>query len=382
MHPIMLRLVASGIVLGGTIGSAAAGDYDTLRVAGMSNFDGMIAGPANSGAMLSPDGARLFHVGTNQACLYNLTGPQPAQVICGKLPERMSGPEDMFWSPDDGHMVMPTYRDAFEAFRDTDIKVLDPTTLAITNLTDDGVDGSIMKRGPANMDAAAQWLDADMLIFLRLPFGTDGAKAREPASLMSIDLGGAPRELLKPISHGRGIAYALDVASDGTTVVYALEDRDNPDAAGIYFLDLANPAPKRITPMSEIRGLVAGLAFSADGKYFVVLGRDPKGYIAVTLVEVATGTATQLWPNLQIGGVAWSPAGSALAYLVSAEDGDSQLSGLYLAEPPSATGRLLKEGPFMPPFCCSQPVTWASNDTMVLGNIEEMDRPYFIRFAR
>ena len=70
---------------------------------------------------------------------------------------------------------MPTYSDAFERFRDTDIAVFDPETFTRTNLTDDGVDGQPHETftGPRS-STSRRWVDDDTIAFIRYEIPAGG----------------------------------------------------------------------------------------------------------------------------------------------------------------------------------------------------------------
>ena len=71
-------------------------------------------------------------------------------------------------------VVMPTYVAGVLGLNDTDVRVFDPDTMAVTNLTDDGYDGSLPKSLPSvNFDLIARWLGDDTILFLRYPIGKE-----------------------------------------------------------------------------------------------------------------------------------------------------------------------------------------------------------------
>lgn len=377
MHRTLPCLAISLLAAAFATTVAIAGDYDGLTVSAMTNIEGM-AGPANTAMLLSPDGTRLLHIDSSSTCLYEMTAAEPQELSCGEMPGHPTAPEDMFWSPDHAALLWPSYSFAFQHFGDTDVETLDPATMALTNLTDDGFDGSLGK-GKAELDTAAQWLDAKTIIFVRHSVPADRA-APKPAALMSMKLGAEPQKLAQ-LTDGQGLVTAMAVNADATAAAYVLDDSNAPDRAGVYLLQPIGGTPRRLAADADLGGSPSGLKFSADGKYLAALGLNPDG-IDATLFEIATGTATRLFADQNVIGVAWSPTGSALAYVVhDRTPGGAQ--GLYLADPPASPGRLLHDGTFMPPVCCGrQAIVWASNDTMVLGNTKEMNRPYLLRFTR
>lgn len=379
-----MRLAAGLVILVVTIGAAQAGDFDTLKVESSVNFSKMIAGPGISGAVLSPDGARLFHVWVKDLCVYDLTGSEPEQLTCVESTARATSPQDAFWSPDGKHLTWPTYEQAFMRFEDTDIQALDAATLALTNLTDDHFADTLMRDGPANLDAAADWLDDDTIVFLRTPIGKEGMTSREPSQLMTVDVGGGETKMLAgPLTEGVGFAIALDVARD-RTIAYLVFDVKAPERAGVYLLDPGASEGRLVTPMSALSNEPSGIAFSAEGNYLLAVDWGPEGEVFADMIETSTGTVTPLFgAGDGVAGVAWSPVGTAIAYIVRSNKAKDTPGKLFLAEPPTAPGRLLETGPFMTPICCQLPMmTWARNDTMVLGNMEKMDQPFLIRFQR
>lgn len=388
MRRVLSQLAAAALVLSAAAG-AVASDFGTLRVASVTPLPGLFAGPANSGLFLSPDGTRALHVsGLGKVCVHDLTGPQPRRLACADLGRRPPGGGDMLWSPDGARLILPLQREAREWFRDTDITLLDATTLQRTALTEDGFDGSL-REGPALLDTSARWRDTGTILFVRQGIPAAGFAARAPAALMSADLAGTVAELLPAIAPASGLVTALDMAPGDGTVAWYVEDGTAPDAAGLYLLRPGEAAARRLLPAEALpRGpgaLLRGpeaLAFSADGRFLALLIRTTTGLPSVTLVETGTGRAVPILPGLPVIGIAWSPTGAALAYLLDAEAGSMLPAGLYLAEPPDAPGRLLRAGPFILPFCCIEPAVWARNDTMLLGNRKSFDAPVLLRFER
>jgi Tol biopolymer transport system component len=171
------------------------------------------------------------------------------------------------------------------------------------------------------------------------------------------------------------------VSADGRRIAYSFYDKDKPDVAGIYLLDIDKPAPKRVTTMSDVGQPPAGLAFSADGSFLLLLTPGNPGLDARVL-ELETGKVIPVDATRDISGVAWSPTGSAIAYVTAGREEAGAPGGLFLADRPGEPGRQLLKQSLMSPVCCWRlPFTWAANDTMVLGNIEKMDAPLFVRLG-
>src|SRR4051794_21565225 len=146
-------------------------------------------------------------------------------------------------------------------FRDTDVRLIDPFTLAVINLTDDRADDSLFdNRAPLSLDIIARWMSGDTIAFLRYPVPKGGAGKGGPPSLMTIAAaGGEPKELLKIVGADRLAVYALAVSTDGRRIAYSLDGKDHPDIAGIYLFDMGAGAPKRVATMADVGQPPAGL---------------------------------------------------------------------------------------------------------------------------
>ena len=386
MQKVMLGAALCAMLFGAAAAPVAAGDFDTLKVAERTMFEKAMAGPADTGMLLSPDGSRALHLGHRaEACVYDLTGPAPVKANCAEFPERPISPEDTFWSPDGTRILWPIFGVGFVRFRDPDIQFFEPgDPTRLWNLTDDFFLGSAFNKGPGNFDVSARWLDSDTIIFARYAFGKDGLKSREPGVIMSVEMNALPNQLLAPVPVD-GFVVSVDGNSDGSKIAFVADGRKKGDGSGVYVLDVATGTASMLVPISAIgEETVFSVTYSADDRYLLAIARDKDGYPKPSVIEVATGAVTNIAPAFQVTGVGWSPTGSALAYLTNDPAGGRETpTHLNLAEPPTAPGRLLDTGPFMTPICCgAYPVVWAANDTMILGNREEMDQPFLIRFER
>jgi hypothetical protein len=384
MAPIVRILLATG--LAAMCGVASAEDYSGYRVIDTSVLD-LMAGPANTAALLSPDGSRLLHLDGGHICLL---APAEAgawsKVGCTKtLDLGLVAPEDALWSPRGDRVVMPTYVVGLLRLEDTDIRVFDPHAMTVTNLTDDGYDGGLLHNAmPGNFDLIARWLDDDTIAFLRYPIVKDGVGKGGPPSVMTIKAaGGEPAALATIPGADRLAVYVLAVSADGRRIAYSYDDRDNPGIAGIYVLEVGSVAPERVAAMTDVGQPPFGLAFSADGKFLLLIGENETNReLDARVLDLATGKVVPVDATRNVTGVAWSPTGSALAYVTIDRTKTDEPGGLFLANRPGEPGLQLLKGAFMPPVCCGRlPFIWASNDTMILGNAEKQDAPLFVRLG-
>ena len=373
MRPTLrnLPMLVLGIVAA-LCGGAAAQDYAGYRVLDAKVIQNMWTSGGQKAALLSPDGSRVLHLNGQEFCLLapSQIGPW-ARIACTQsTPENRPGEAaDMFWSPAGSQLLMPTYFYGLQAFRDTDIRLFDPTTFSVRTLTDDNFDGSFLRgQGPANLDVLAHWIDSDTIAFVRYAIPDGGIKQGGSTSLMTIEAGGGDPHLAFEIASKPGLrVWAMTVSADGRQIAYSVADKDDADKAGIYLLNLGEATPKRVAAMSDT-GQPAGLAFSADGK-FLLLTRPLNGTDA-KVIDLASGEIVPVDRAQNVVGVAWSPKGSALAYITYDRTNADMPGGLFLAEAPGKPARLLIGGGFFPTVCCGQqPFIWSSNDTMIIAQL-------------
>ncbi len=366
---------------------AAAQDYAKYRVLDAKVIKDMWTSAGQKAALLSPDGSRVLHLNGREFCLLAPAQIGPwAKIACAQsTPENRPGEAaDMFWSPAGSQLLMPTYRNGLEAFRDTDIRLFDPTTFAVRTLTEDNFDDSFLGgKGPANLDVLGHWIDSDTIAFIRYAIPEGGFKQGVSTSLMTIGVGGGdPHLAFEFASKSKFRIWAMTAPADGKQIAYSVADKDNADKAGIYLLKLGEATPKRVAAMSDT-GQPSGLAFSADGKFLLLLGRTVDGLDA-KVVDIASGEIMPVDRVQNVVGVAWSPSGSALAYITYDRTNADMPGGLFLAEAPGKPARLLIGGGFFPTVCCGQqPLTWASNDTMIIAQLgDKLGTVLFVKLGQ
>lgn len=384
--PTVLGAIAIGALFLADVAALGA-DYVEATVKNVRVLDGVVTEDWFGSLVLSPDGTRVLRIETGKQCTYDLSADPASLVSCGEL-ARFGRAEELVWSPSGERLLMPTFSDAILARRDSDIVVLDPETWTTTNLTDDGFDDYLFG-GPALLDTSGQWLDEDTLLFVRYDIPVDGLGARGQPAMVEMDIGGEVTEVFAPLAAGHGLAYSLALSKDRQRAAFVVDDPDdNPKLHGIHIYDIGGKAPRRLLGMADLGSLVPySLSFSADGKYLLSLRQHPEqnaGTIAL-VINLESGAVTLVSaPDRTVYGVAWSPTGSALAYVAAQPgDGPDDPGGLYISDPPDGPGRLVLAGPYEPPVCCGdQPFMWAANDTMVLRNLDEVEKPVLVELVQ
>ena len=127
----------------------------------------------------------------------------------------------------------------------------------------------------------------------------------------------------------------MTVSTDGKQIAYSVADKDDADNAGIYVLNLGEATSKLVAAMKDVGDPPVGLAFSADGKFLLLLGRTAEGTEAKT-VDLASGKVAAVDAAQNVVGVAWSPSGSALAYITYDRNNAAMPGGYFLPTRPAS----------------------------------------------
>ena len=296
----------------------------------------------------------------------------------------------MFWSPGGTRLVMPTFTNAILAFRDTDIVLLDPETWTETNLSDDGFDDCLFGGVPVQWDMVPRWLDDETLMFVRHEVPEDGMGARGTAGAHAGRYRRRrSREVFAPLASGTALVYGLAVSPDGKRVAFVFDFPDGPKENGIHIFEIGSKAPRRLLTVDDVGGIPPfGMSFSADGKYLLTLREHPGtecrhhrdgGQHRNRCRHPHPGArADGLWR-----GVVADRIGAGLRRRQARRRSGRPRRTVHRRSAghrgtPRAGGALRAAA-----VCCgNQPFPWASNDTMVLGNLDEPEKPVLVELAR
>jgi hypothetical protein len=391
MRLIVLCGILCALVAVSAVGAQDRADEAPYRLIGVQELD-LFAGPARTAAHLAPDGTTFAHLAGNEVCLYALANDQWAQTRCFELAYgEITDPEDMRWSPDGRYLTLPTF-DALIFFRDSDIRVLDTEDGKLINLTDDGFDDSLMGDYQGNLDLAPRWLDDDTLLFIRYGTNADApaeasfSERLQPTALYTVDVPAsgapAPPAFVATIAADFSVpTYLLSVDRAQARAAYNVDIPREGEGHSIWQTGLDGAEPPALLADAPEGMAIIAFEYAADGGTVMVSLSDAAAFaLTVQLVAAETGEAVTLNPALttasdaqdkpvepQLNGAGWSPTGLAIAYVMR-DVANPEASGLYIASAPGEPGQLILAGNLYGTTCCQRvPITWAANDTIMIG---------------
>ena len=184
---------------------------------------------------LSPDGRRLAARKDKALCLYDAA--TLAEQHCAELPNGQFDSRGVAWSPDSTRIALT--EDLYRLLVESDLWVMDASSGALTDLTDDGAIGSVLKPkttgADPQFDAAPAWSpDSKTLIFARTP------ASRDRTAIYRVAAGGGEAQLVWTVTtHGPFVLfYGLRWSLDGRHILYTLAHPESDNSRnGVWIVD-------------------------------------------------------------------------------------------------------------------------------------------------
>lgn len=342
------------------------------------------AGPLGTVVALSPDGSQFMYYergSENTLCFYTLANvEQKCAAWLSREEPRNPEASSFVWSPDSKYVVFHT--DLLRTLQDSDIWIVEASTGTLTNLTDDGYTGSLMRtKDNFWFDYAGVWSpDGAHVYFLRNAIKEGRPDGGVMLYRVPVSGGEATKVFdvtipLVPVEAFSSLRLAL--SPDGKKIAVDYSPRGDDHKGGVFISSLEGEQFAFVRISDQIRPFYPNrISFSADGKYVLVQNNDTqygtmrKGDPDPSLV--ANVDSTPGVPLSEIGyslGAGWSPEGSALIYVVR-DPFQPELEGLYYKESPNAEGQMILQGRFIAPDPASITLVWAANDHLILSSLK------------
>lgn len=192
---------------------------------------------------LSPNGQQLLAIRNPRTlCIYS--AESLVQQQCVELASGVFDWRSITWSPDNKRIAFT--EDVFHSMFESDVWVLDVSTGRLTNLTDDGASGSLVKlrseKSSATVDLIPAWThDGKSLVFARTPLDSD-----ETALYRVSSTGGEPKRLWTVADQAMAVFYFIRCLDDGR-IVYTLGHNKLPDSDnGIWIVGPGDDKPRQL----------------------------------------------------------------------------------------------------------------------------------------
>ena len=322
-------------------------------------------------SLLSPDGQHIAQMTPISLCVYNRN---IVEETCFSLDSQDISPDagSLRWSPDSRYLTFS--ENFFTMFVHSTIWLADTETGELRALIEPPADRRISFTAddwPA-IDLLPQWSPDGSLYFLRFS-RSDGVD--EPTTLYRFDdISEPPVEVGALHDHATGSTYAL--AAHNEQIAFNVHIPAPPEQQGAWLWALNEDEPVNLHPTENAEPIVS-IDFSPDGTQLLltdyrlnfVAVEDPSSS-AFSLLVAGDDEPQTIDTERYVLSAGWSPDGSALAYIVfGGVDADS--NGLYITSEPGTPGQLVLAGDFYAPTAPGlQPLVWANDNTLLIGQRE------------
>lgn len=264
--------------------------------------------------MLSPDGSLLAWMDNDGICLYAF---ESASTTCTAWPDdtdlRPAQYNQPVWSPDSRQLVL--HEDWIIRMREPDLWAFDVATGNLTRLTDDGVDGNMLRppEGSVTMIDFAPFFHpaSNDLYWWRLAGGPDGFSMSDARLVLMTMTDGAAvevRDLTADVPHVGAVYQPGVFSADGSQLFVPVMPPSmmNDPATGIYTLDMNDDSFEQLASLQALQTslprwgegmLPTALHTAADG---LLVWMDSMGRSAASVartpvfVDTTTGSVTSV----------------------------------------------------------------------------------------
>lgn len=372
--PSLLLLVASLSLVAPVVGQRSVG---TWSVANSVTIETQAFAPK-----LSPDGrwiAGIKDLDQRQICIWRIS---TGEERCNEESDRVAE-ATIAWSPDSRQVAYSQNGHQL----DSDIFVLTVRNNSLTNYTDDEVD-DLKAAATANRfviyDRWPVWSNnGEELVFLRILNPRDDEGQRQiSVSRIVLETGQVVRgqdivtnEPLELIAEALGVVTSPVVAPDGS-ITFAI--RGGRDIAGVYTVDLAQPAPYLLetNPMMVPSNVPLLTGATADGErltFYWLWGDFGIDGISATYgwLDRETGDLHPLAVRAPRGMTIsspprFSPDGTAIVYGVTADSQTNRDSTILVQDISTGAVTEVASGVSMQFWEGVTGITWSDDDQLVL----------------
>jgi hypothetical protein len=256
-------------------------------------------------AKLSPDGTMVaVPQGAEQLCMYSIADNA---FDCAAWPEQASLAHYVTWSPDGAYLAFAP--EFFQRFNEPDLWVYDVAAGSFTNLTDDGVEGNMLRAEGALIDYLPMWHPTDGDIYF---FRTQDMGGNQTLELYRISPAGGEPELVQDLTGELPTFSVYEQAAispdGGQLAMIVLNGQLDDPINGVWLLSLGGEL-RQVLTLGDLRANIPdwqeeslltpqSLAWTADSSGLVVVGRDAVRMNGVAMnavyIDAATGEVTPL----------------------------------------------------------------------------------------